>query len=449
MSDNYNNENLNRSEIENYRRQKAAQFKLNISDDTSRQEPVSDFTDEITSFSDETTKAQIERDSKKALRLQKKEERKVEKIKSSRNKKVYRIAWLLVVFLLSVALSYFLIIGCNDFLAISREENTEVQTIRIETNDNASDIAKKLAEKGVIRSKAFFVLFSNITGKAEGIEPGIYQLPANKDYLSILNYLQYTDNRDTTITLRVAEGTNINDLAKQLYDAGVTYDSEEFLKLCNSNEFDDEYSFLAAIPENPDRVYRLEGYLFPDTYEFYIDEAPEITIRRFLDNFETKLYETEYEIEGYENPVTISQLVHDNGQYALDEYVNLASIVLGEAADPDDMYNVSSVIHNRLDYGFDHDIHTLDMDSTAFYPYSSKESIPEDIADTFVSKYNTYNVKGLPPSAINSPSVDALLATLLPNDTDYLYFCHSAEGDSYFATTFTEHQENLRKAGLS
>ena len=67
MSDNYNNENLNRSEIENYRRQKAAQFKLNISDDTSRQEPVSDFTDEITSFSDETTKAQIERDSKKAL----------------------------------------------------------------------------------------------------------------------------------------------------------------------------------------------------------------------------------------------------------------------------------------------------------------------------------------------------------------------------------------------
>ena len=449
MSDNYNNENLNRSEIENYRRQKAAQFKLNISDDTSRQEPVSDFTDEITSFSDETTKAQIERDSKKALRLQKKEERKVEKIKSSRNKKVYRIAWLLVVFLLSVALSYFLIIGCNDFLAISREENTEVQTIRIETNDNASDIAKKLAEKGVIRSKAFFVLFSNITGKAEGIEPGIYQLPANKDYLSILNYLQYTDNRDTTITLRVAEGTNINDLAKQLYDAGVTYDSEEFLKLCNSNEFDDEYSFLAAIPENPDRVYRLEGYLFPDTYEFYIDEAPEITIRRFLDNFETKLYETEYEIEGYENPVTISQLVHDNGQYTLDEYVNLASIVLGEAADPDDMYNVASVIHNRLDYGFDHDIHTLDMDSTAFYPYSSKESIPEDIADTFVSKYNTYNVKGLPPSAINSPSVDALLATLLPNDTDYLYFCHSAEGDSYFATTFTEHQENLRKAGLS
>lgn len=449
MSDNYNNENLNRSEIENYRRQKAAQFKLNISDDTSRQEPVSDFTDEITSFSDETTKAQIERDSKKALRLQKKEERKVEKIKSSRNKKVYRIAWLLVVFFLSVALSYFLIIGCNDFLAISREDNTEVQTIRIETNDNASDIAKKLAEKGVIRSKAFFVLFSNITGKAEGIEPGIYQLPANKDYLSILNYLQYTDNRDTTITLRVAEGTNINDLAKQLYDAGVTYDSEEFLKLCNSNEFDDEYSFLAAIPENPDRVYRLEGYLFPDTYEFYIDEAPEITIRRFLDNFETKLYETEYEIDGYDNPVTISQLVHDNGQYTLDEYVNLASIVLGEAADPDDMYNVASVIHNRLDYGFDHDIHTLDMDSTAFYPYSSKEAVPEDIADTFVSNYNTYNVKGLPPSAINSPSVDALLATLLPNDTDYLYFCHSAEGDSYFATTFIEHQENLRKAGLS
>lgn len=448
MIENNGNEINRRADVENYRKQRAEQFRLNISGDT-LQKPASDFSDEITSFSDENTKAQIERDSRKALRLQKKEEKKIEKIKSSRNKKVYRIAWLQIVFLLSVALSYFLILGCNDFLAISREENTSVETIRIETNDDPSDIAKKLAEKGVIKSKAFFVLFSNITGKADGIEPGIYQIPANKDYLGILNHLQYTDNRDVTITLRVAEGTNVNDLAKQLYDAGVTYDSEEFLKLCNSNEFDDEYPFLAAIPENPDRVYRLEGYLFPDTYEFYVDEAPELTIRRFLDNFETRIYEAEYEVEGFENPVTISQLVHDKGDYTLDEYVNLASIVLGEAADPDDMYDVSSVIHNRLDYGFEHDIHTLDMDSTAFYPYSSKEAIPEDIADTFVSKYNTYNVKGLPPSAICSPSVDALLATLLPNDTDYLYFCHSEDGTSYFAVTFDVHQENLKKAGLS
>lgn len=448
MSDNFNRDNLNKEEVERYRKQRVEQFRLNIGEEKTKVEPDSDFSDEITSFSNENTKAQIERDSKKELRRQRREEKKVEKIKSSRNKKVFRIAWLLIVLILSVSLSYFLVTGCNDFLAVNRED-TSVATIRIESNDSPSDIAKKLADKDVIDSKAFFVLFSKITGKADGVEPGIYHLEKNKDYLGILNHLQFTGNRQTTITLQVTEGTNVLDLAKQLNEAGVTYDMDEFLRLCNSDEFDEDYSFIKAIPENPDREFKLEGYLFPDTYEFYVDESPELTIRRFLNNFETRIYEAEYEVEGYENPVTIAQLIYDDGQYTLDEYVNMASIILGESANTEDMYNVSSVIQNRLDYGAQYDIHSLGMDSTAFYPYKNAESVPEDIADTFHSKYDTYNNPGLPPSAICSPSVEAMLATLVPNDTNYLYFCHSADGTAYYAQSFAEHQSNLSKAGLN
>lgn len=447
MSDNINRDNQNVEQVERYRKQRVEQFRLNIIDEKPRVEPDSDFSDEITSFSDENTKAQIERESKKEIRRQKKEEKKIEKIKAGRNKKVYRIAWLLIVMILSVAMSYFLVIGCNDFLAVNREDSSVV-TVKIEAHDSPSDIADKLAEKGVIDSKAFFVMFSKLTGKAEGIEPGVYHLAKNKDYLGILNHLQFTGNRQTTITLQITEGTNVQDLATQLVEAGVTYDVNEFLRLCNSDEFDDEYSFLADIPENPDRVYKLEGYLFPDTYEFYVDEDPAITIRRFLDNFEIRVFEAEYEVEGYDEPVTISQLMHDNGNYTLDEIVNLASIVLGEAANSEDMFNVSSVIHNRLDYGAQYDIHTLGMDSTAFYPYKNAESVPEDIRDTFVSKYDTYDNPGLPPSAICSPSAEALLAAVAPADTNYLYFCH-AEGVSYYAVTYSEHQSNLYKAGLN
>ncbi|MBQ4569252.1 MAG: endolytic transglycosylase MltG [Ruminococcus sp.] len=441
---------MSQEEVERYRRQRVEQFRLRIEDEAEKPkaEPVSDFTDEITSFSDETTKAQIERASKKELRRQKKEEKKVQRIKAGRNKKVFRIAWIVMVIVLSVVISHFLVSGSNDFLAIKRTDET-LATIRIEAGDTPARIGEKLADKGVIDSKAFFTLFANITGKVDDVEPGVYHIPCNKDYLGILNHLQFTGNRQTTITLQITEGTNVQELADILYEAGVTYDKEEFLRLCNSDEFDEEFYFIDAIEDDPKRVYKLEGYLFPDTYEFYVDEAPDITIRRFLNNFEARFFEDEYQVDGYETTMTINGLIHDEGKYTIDEYVNIASIVLGESANEEDMYNVSSVIHNRLDFGAEYDIHSLGMDSTAFYPYKNIDAVPKDIRDTFVSDYDTYNNEGLPPSAICSPSAEALIATLVPADTNYLYFCHSASGDAYYAETYGEHLTNLSKAGLN
>ena len=188
--------------------------------------------------------------------------------------------------------------------------------------------------------------------------------------------------------------------------------------------------------------------MFPDTYEFYIYEAPDQVIRRFLSNFENRFFTQTYEVDGYEEPVTLSQVIEDSGKYTLDQYVNMASIIQAEAADVTDMYKVSSVIHNRLERGADKGIHTLGMDSTIFYPYKNQEAVPEDIRDDFASKYDTYKIKGLPPSAICSPSANALLSAVDPADTDYFYFCHSADGTAYYANTFNEHQSNLSKAGL-
>lgn len=453
-------------EVERYRRERVNNFKLNIDDDfsfeddmnldidtSSRKEYISadsDFTDEISSFSDEDTKAQIERESRKELRRQKKEEDTVRKIKADRNRKVYRMAWLAIVVVLSIIVSEFLVVGVRDFLAISRSDESEV-TVKIGAEDSVDKISQNLEDNGVITQSSFFALFANITGKGEEIDPGVYRVPKNKDYLGILNYLRNTSNRQTTITLQITEGTNMIELADQLYEAGVTYDKEEFLRLCNSNEFDDEYDFIGAIGDNPDREYKLEGYMFPDTYEFYADEAPDITIRRFLSNFKTKVYEAEYQVHGYKSLVTLEELIKDSGR-SLEDIVVISSLVQAEAANTDDMYNVSSVINNRLDYGSQRDIHSLDLDSTSFYPYRNADAVPDDIKDTFHSKYGTYKTNGLPPGAICSAGAEALIAAAAPNDTNYLYFCHGKNSDgvvtAYYATTFSEHNNNLVKAGL-
>ncbi|MBQ8001385.1 MAG: endolytic transglycosylase MltG [Ruminococcus sp.] len=455
MSENTDNrDNQNQEDIRLYRQRRVDQFRMHIEEDDSLPEAQadSDFSDEITSFSDESTRAQIERDSKRELRRQKNEEKKIRRIKAGQNKKVYHIAWIAVVIILSVVASQFLIIGSNDFLAITREDETPA-TIIIEADDTVNDVAKKLEDKGVINSTGFFSVFANITGKIDDMEPGVYQIPKNKDYLAILNHLQFTGNRQTTITLQITEGTNVLDLAHLLYESGVTYDVDEFLRLCNSDEFDEDYSFLADIDDNPNRIYKLEGYLFPDTYEFYVDEAPDLTIRRFLDNFYTRVFETQYEVKGYSDTVTISQLINDKRNYTLDEIVNMASIVQGESASSEEMFKVSSVIHNRLDYGPQYDIHTLGMDSTAYYPYKNADSVPEEELESFVSTYGTYEREGLPPGAINSPCADALIAAVAPSDTDYLYFCHGVDSDgtvtSYFASDYSTHMSNLSKAGLN
>lgn len=455
------------AEVELYRKQRAESFKLNIGAD----EPASDNTqifernkkssgtskskadssNEITSFSNESTRAQIERESRKAIKAEKREAKKVRKIKSGRNKKIYNIAWLMLVIMLSGIMAEFFVAGFNDLFAVKRADE-EMVTVIISVGDDSDDIAKKLEAKGVVDSAIFFSMFLGVTGKGDEIEPGVYEVATNKDYLGVVNYLRNIDNRQTTITLQFTEGMTVLEVAEQLYDSGVTSDKEKFLQLCNSSEFDEDYDFIADIEADEDRLYKLEGYLFPDTYEFYVDEDPALTISRFLDNFDVRVCQTKLDLAGYSEKITIEDFAARNDM-SIDEIVNIGSIVQGEAANVEDMYNVSSVIHNRLERGASMDIYTLGMDSTQFYPYTSYEDIPEDMRETFESAYETYDSEGLPPGAICSPGLDAITAAVNPNSTNYFYFCHGSGADgeitSYYAQSLYEHQANLVAAGLN
>ena len=246
---------------------------------------------------------------------------------------------------------------------------------------------------------------------------------------------------------------NILDYA-QILESSKVCKKDDFLKLCKSDKFDEKYTFLKDVDNSKKRVYKLEGYLFPDTYKFYQGENASDVIVKILNNYNKKVIK-KTNLEDYKEKVSIKELAQSKSM-TLDKLMNIASLIQAEAANRDDMYLVSSVIHNRLKtlqnkgqnpFG-EFSISVLRIDSTVYYPYKTKSAIPKNIAKTFQSDYDTYKIEGLPPGPICNPGIDAILAALNPADTQYYYYCHSASGEAFYAKTNDSHIANLKKAGL-
>lgn len=439
------------------REQKIKDFKIDYSQDdqnTQAESPiysdmgfVDDLDDnEINSYSGEDVKEQMTENSRKYLKHQKRMQKKQEKKRNKKNRRTFRLLWLASVIIVGSVLAVYLLVGVNDMLAINRNNDTQV-SVKIPESPTLKDVSRALKEAGAISETSFFEMYAKITKSADGFHQGDYRLKTNLDYEAIINFLQGNSNRTDIVTVTITEGQNILEIADTLKNAGVLSDTEEFLVLCNSTYFDSDYEFLQNIKKPEERYYKLEGYLYPDTYDFYINEEPKVTITRFLNNFETSMYQRQT-IEGYDKRVKISDLIEGSG-YSMDQILSIASIVQAEAASNDDMYYISSIIHNRLERGEELDVASLGLDSTMYYPYRSEDKIPKDIKSNFKSRYNTYNFAGLPPGSICNPGTQAILAAINPYETDYLYFCHSEDGTPYYASNIWEHQYNQEVAGIS
>lgn len=404
---------------------------------------------EINSYSDSDTKKRIERESKKALKQQSKEDKRIEKNKARRNQKMFRYVWLTMVVIIGIVLSQVILVCVNDMLAISREENPTTVSISIPADPTMEQIAQILNDGGVITRPDFFVFYANTTSSIEGFRQGEFEIETDKDYEAIINFLQSNNNRTDIVTVQLTEGMNVLEIANKLHEEGVTSDVQEFLDVCNSDVFDESYSFLADIDNADKRYYKLEGYLFPDTYDFYLNEDPQTTVSKMLNNFENRLYGNKSKYLGSSKKTTIDALV-EKSDYSMDEIITIASIIQAEAANADDMYYVSSILHNRLDYGVEAGVAQLNCDCTVYYPYREYKDVPETIRATYESSYNTNNFSGLPAGPICNPSLEAILAALGPHDTDYLFFCHDTiENGStpYYASTIYDHEYNLSLIG--
>ena len=251
-----------------------------------------------------------------------------------------------------------------------------------------------------------------------------------------------TDPADTsateslTVTVTFPEGFTLVQIAERLEENKVC-DASEFTALANNISYIQTlgYTFTELITNGEDRAFYLEGYIFPDTYEFYKGESAERALRRFLDNTQLKLT-AEYR-----------QRAEELG-YTLDEIITLASIVQEESYTDDSVKNVASVLHNRLSSA---SFPKLQCDVTIHYinDYVTDSKYLGGDKSVFAEKYNTYKCEGLPVGPISNPGLACIEAALYPAETDYYYFVTDKEWNYYYASTYQEHKANCNKVGLA
>ena len=465
-------------ELERKRQEKVANFKLNLDidepDDTGTEIssntgniPPIDGADasseedghsdsELSSYSSVPGSDNANLD-KKSLKKAKKIDRKRRKQKAKKNRRIFRVVWIAMTVFVSVMIGEFIMVGVNDMLGVGREAEKSV-TITIPQNADLDTITDILYDNEVIKVKWFFKLYATMTKSTSGFTQGTFDIAKNKDYQALINYMQSDMNRTDVVTIRFTEGMSLKQYAKLLED-GKVCSSEEFLEACNSDRFDD-YEFIGSISNPKERSIKLEGYLFPDTYDFFVGEKVDTVIEKFLANYRRKVYATKSRVLGQDKKMTIaerSELIN----MKMEDVLILASLIQAEAANKDDMYEISAILHNRLatipDDGVNKNgelgLNKLQLDSTKYYPYASLKDIPLSQRSTFKSKYNTYDIIGLPPGPICNPGLEAIQAALTVGKTENYYFCHKPAEENmpavaYYAKTMDEHMENLKKAGL-
>jgi conserved hypothetical protein, YceG family len=417
------------------RRRKVESFQLKIDEDPADRFPDGNDADAgqvLHSYSDPRAAQQAKQSQQHAEERAEQAHRWRNKEKGRKNRFFFRAVWLFMVLIISTLLAQVAITGINDMLAVGREKVT--LTVDIPKNASSEQIGTILNSAGVIRDVDFFKLYSRLT-KADGhYNNGTFQIDTSMDYQALINTLQSNLNRVDTVKITFPEGVDALEISSLLEKNGVCKASE-VLALMNSSKFDDSFEMVKEISNPKDRYYKLEGYLFPDTYEFYKDEDPEKVLQKLLNNCDKKLTA---EIRSSASARKMS----------VDQLLTLASMIQAEAANKDDMYIISSIFHNRLESGGKGDLLRLRSDPTTYYPYRTKAAVPSNIRDTYKSRYDTYTIEGLPPGPICNPGADAIDAALNPADTGYYYFCHDQKGKAYYAKTNAQHEANLKKAGL-
>lgn len=315
------------------------------------------------------------------------------------------ISVILIVILLVCAMT-----ALTDFIGTGGEE----VKVYIPVGSATTDIARILADKGVVRFPLLFRLY--IRGHAADLKAGMHDMSTSMGYGKALTELKRNVPDTDLINVLIPEGYELREIAQTLEQNGIVSQTE-FMDAAQNHNFD--YDFLRDADKSS---VRLEGYLFPATYELKQGTDAVTVIKTMLDAFD-QVFTEEYEKRAKE----LNMSVH--------EVITLASIIEREAAKGSERAMVSSVFHNRLNIG-------MSLQSCASVQYILKERKPVlSVADTKIdSPYNTYQNPGLPPGPIASPGEECIKAALYPDDTDYLFFVADGTGGHTFSKTFEEHQ---------
>ncbi len=339
-------------------------------------------------------------------------------------------AWVLIAVCIAAAalISTYAISCMNDILAIGRDSETVV-TVNIPAQTDTKGAIDILKENKLIKHKYFCRICAKVLEyRDDNYLTGIYYLTESMGLENMLSSFKKPTVTGETVTLTFPEGYTVNQIAEKLEKYEVCSQTA-FFATVRDVDFSTEYSFIAQMDNKDKRYQVLEGYLYPDTYEFYIGENASSVIRKFLDNFKNK-WTDEYQVQA------------DKIGMSIDDVITLASIIEKEAYGADQMPLVSSVFHNRLNKSGIYP--TLGSDATKEYvtEYISKSVTNSAELSGYQKNYDTYKCAGLPVGAICNPGNEAIKAALFPANTGYYYFLHDNDKKIYLAATDSEHNQN-------
>lgn len=336
-----------------------------------------------------------------------------------------------IIIVVSILLAVYALKTAKELIGHGKQDMEIV--VEIPENAGTADIADILVNNGVIDDAMLFRVVSKIKGTDGFYVAGSHKVNPSMSYGDIIKKLQEDAiNEREVADVTFPEGITLVDAAKRLEEKGVC-SADEFIDAFNSASFG--YDFEADIKKSSLKFYKMEGYLFPDTYRFYLDEDPLIVSKKIYKNFNDKMTRD------------LLGRMKDMGK-TLEETLTLASIVQAEAGDTANMKRVASVFYNRLNNSDDFPL--LQSDPTSAYVRDVIVPNSDYVTDNMKTAYDTYKGAGLPPGPICNPGLDAIKAVLYPAETDYFYFCSNLEtGEFYYAKTLEEHEANLVKAGLA
>ncbi len=336
------------------------------------------------------------------------------------------IVYIVAVLVISIFAAWTIIEVANDVFAFVKSD--EVVSVVIEEDMTSADVAQLLYDNGVIKYPTIYELFVRVKKESTNYLVGEYEISPSMNYSKLNDKFTYIANTREQVVITIPEGYTVDQIIDLMLKNGIgTRDG--FVDAINNYEFT-EFRFLDELgTTDPDRTYRLEGYLFPDTYYFFKDSSEVAVIYKFLQNFDRKITDAYYE--------RAEQL-----GMSLDQVMVLASMVQAEGMTLTDFENISSVFHNRLNNARKYPL--LQSDATLQYILDKRKAALTAADLAIDSPYNSYLYPGLPPGSICNPGMDAINCALYPAETKYFYFLADGKGNTYFSETNEQH-EALKK----
>ena len=297
---------------------------------------------------------------------------------------------------------------------------SQSEVVNVEEGDSFYSIINRLSNEKKIKSPFIIKIYAKLTGLDLEVVPGSHTLDETMSLNDVAKILKDTNNANT-ITLTIPEGFNVEDIAARVEENGICT-KDEFLSAVKS------YPLPAYVSDNADKRYNLEGFLFPDTYNFENGVKPEYIIETMIKRFEEVWAE-----------VTKGM---DIKQEDIEKVINVASIIEKEARVDEDRPLIASVIYNRLKQGM-----PLQIDATVIYAHGYYIENVRNRHLAIESKYNTYLHKGLPVGPICNPGAPSIKAALHPADTNYLFYLLASDSEHYFTDNYDDFLKKKQELG--